>query len=171
MAGHTCPEIYHFQSGTLAFFLLLVDEMQFWGRPTFDKMFDNFNPPVVLLGPDFSKKNWQFTIRLPVAETGGGKQLFLSKASMFKKVLRTAADFHRRDFTLDLRIEEQVGGREGFSYRIVRTDQGAESFGVHPLNNDLRRKIEKLIIDQEPGAHEILEDTEITKLLKSDSRP
>ena len=104
VAGHTCPEIYHFQSGTLPFFLLLVDEMQFWGRPTFDKMFDNFSPPDVLLGPDFTRNCWQFMIRLPVSKIGGGNQLFLSKASMFKKVLRTGADFHRRDFTLDLRI-------------------------------------------------------------------
>lgn len=171
MAGHTCPEIYHFQSGTLAFFLLLVDEMQFWGRPTFDKMFDKFNPPVVLLGPNFSKKSWQFTIRLPVAEIGGGKELFLSKASMFKKVLRTAAESHRRDFTLDLRIVEEVEGSEGFSYRIVSTEEGAESFGVHPLTNPLKRKLEELIIDKEPGAHQILEDDEIAKRLKSGSRP
>ena len=37
IAAHTCPEIYHIRFNSLAFLLFIVDEMQLWGRPTFDQ--------------------------------------------------------------------------------------------------------------------------------------
>ncbi len=46
-------------------------------------------------------------------------------------------------------------------------------FGIDKLRDYCGQfiRFERLLIDQEPGAHEILEDTEITTRLKSGSRP
>ena len=38
IAAHTCPEIYHIRPNTFSFILLLADEIQSWGRPTFEAM-------------------------------------------------------------------------------------------------------------------------------------
>ncbi len=38
IAAHTCPDIYHVQFNTLSFLLYIVDELQAWGRPTFEQM-------------------------------------------------------------------------------------------------------------------------------------
>lgn len=38
IAAHTCPEIYHLRFDTLAFLLFIVDELQCWGRPTFEQL-------------------------------------------------------------------------------------------------------------------------------------
>jgi len=38
VASHTCPDIYHLRFDTLAFLLYIVDEMQCWGRPTFEEL-------------------------------------------------------------------------------------------------------------------------------------
>jgi len=35
MAAHTTPKIYHLNPNTLSFLLVLCDELQVWGRPTF----------------------------------------------------------------------------------------------------------------------------------------
>ncbi len=38
IASHTCPDIYHLTFNSLSFLLYIVDELQSWGRPTFEQM-------------------------------------------------------------------------------------------------------------------------------------
>lgn len=38
IAAHTCPDVYHLRFDTLAFLLYIVDEIQCWGRPTFEEL-------------------------------------------------------------------------------------------------------------------------------------
>jgi hypothetical protein len=38
IASHTCTEVYHLKLNTLSFLLILCDELQEWGRPTFGDM-------------------------------------------------------------------------------------------------------------------------------------
>lgn len=38
IAAHTCPDIYHVKFNTLSFLLYMVDEIQCWGRPTFEEL-------------------------------------------------------------------------------------------------------------------------------------
>jgi hypothetical protein len=40
VAAHTCPDIYHLYFDTLSFLLYMVDEIQCWGRPTFEELQD-----------------------------------------------------------------------------------------------------------------------------------
>jgi len=44
IAAHTCPEIYHLSFRTLAFLLFIVDELQCWGRPTFEQLMEEMQP-------------------------------------------------------------------------------------------------------------------------------
>ena len=37
LAGHTCLDIYHRKFNTLSFLLFFVDELQQWGRPTWEE--------------------------------------------------------------------------------------------------------------------------------------
>lgn len=38
IAAHTCADIYHLHFDTLSFLLYIVDEIQCWGRPTFEEL-------------------------------------------------------------------------------------------------------------------------------------
>lgn len=38
IAAHTTPKVYHLYANTLPFLLILCDDLQEWGRPTFDEM-------------------------------------------------------------------------------------------------------------------------------------
>ncbi len=38
IASHTCPDVYHLRFDTLAFLLYIADEIQCWGRPTFEEL-------------------------------------------------------------------------------------------------------------------------------------
>lgn len=38
IAAHTCQDIYHLTFNTSSFLLYIVDEMQCWGRPTFEEL-------------------------------------------------------------------------------------------------------------------------------------
>jgi hypothetical protein len=38
IASHTCQDIYHLKFNTLPFLLYMTDELQCWGRPTFEKL-------------------------------------------------------------------------------------------------------------------------------------
>jgi hypothetical protein len=172
MAAHTCPEIFHWRAGSLPFLLFIVDEMQFWGRPTFDKMVDQFEPPEVYIEDGFTRNNIVFTIEVPTKARGGAMNLFFSKARVFKRVLRTGQFTHQRNFVADIRIVEKIpggatGANDGYKYRIITTKQGAQSFAVF-ATKDEELELKKLT-NAEPGGHEVLEDADIDKRLSTPS--
>jgi len=40
IAAHTCQDIYHLNFNNLSFLLYIVDEIQCWGRPTFEELYN-----------------------------------------------------------------------------------------------------------------------------------
>lgn len=96
IASHTCPEIYHIRPNTFSFILLLADEMQSWGRPTFEDMALGIDKRYFVRLNKFDAARVSFSItcneisadQKPASLFG----LFMEKASFFKKLLRVAVD-------------------------------------------------------------------------------
>ena len=107
IASHTCPEIYHSKPNTFSFLLLLADEMQFWGRPTFEAMSTGIEDKYIVTLVDFSPVNVEFQINY---DSGNAKNsmagFFKTKVDFFKKILRIAVASWDRNFTFKFTIND-----------------------------------------------------------------
>jgi len=110
IASHTCPEIYHFKPDTFQFLLLIADEIQFWGRPTFELMAFGVEKDYEIELKRFDSKEISFEIR-PRKTARKNKikkesliKYFKAKSDLFKKILRIAVDSTQREFTLKFTI-------------------------------------------------------------------
>ncbi len=64
IAAHTCPEVYHLKANTLAFFLILCDELQEWDRPSFNEMkSEGENDQKCISINKFSKSSIKFSFK------------------------------------------------------------------------------------------------------------
>lgn len=100
VASHTCPDIYHLRISTLSFVLILCDELQEWGRPTFREMKLGLGQAsgaseVVVNECDFSKGS--FRARLKYKGGPLDEKQVLSKFETFHRLLRAAIDDKKRD--------------------------------------------------------------------------
>lgn len=113
IASHTCTDIYHLYPNSLAFILILADELQMSGRPTFSEL--KIGRPMLKLYvriPIISKKKIQ--IELKVVEEKivghaeeGGKELFFALCRKWHKWLRGALDASWREFDFLFKAEVQ----------------------------------------------------------------
>lgn len=117
IASHTCPEIYHVKPNTFSFLLLLADEIQFWGRPTFEYMLSNIDKKCEVILTDFNVNNVSFEINCNKED--GFKEdslivFFLAKAAAFKKILRVAVKSVDRQFTFNFTVNDETGTKYQF---------------------------------------------------------
>ncbi|MBL7139571.1 MAG: hypothetical protein ISS74_01535 [Planctomycetes bacterium] len=123
IAAHTCPAIYHLRFDTLSFVLFVVDELQVWGRPTFEKL-----PAPVSTSKDdkvkigsFEEKNINVCIELACDWTDDvqkGVKEHVEKT--VKQRLRLAVDTeHLRDHILTWEVKPQDGEKPGVLMRLA----------------------------------------------------
>ncbi len=111
IASHTCHEIYHFKPNTFSFLLLIVDEIQFWGRPTFDLMafhdpgesvtLNEFSETMVSIDYEFKQRDAQYKQKSLVG-------FFKAKVEMFNKILRIGVDSTEKKFTLEFTVKDET---------------------------------------------------------------
>lgn len=97
VACHTCEEIYHIRPDTLGFLLIVCDELQSWGRPTFDEMQVTTKPSPTARLHSFSAQKVDYELGLP----GDPEGLEKWAAKIFQrlhKMLRAAVDTPSRQF-------------------------------------------------------------------------
>jgi len=117
IASHTCPEIYHIEPNSFSFILLLADEIQSWGRPTFEDMALGTDKQYSVTLNEFSKERVSFIMKCnkkpgenPISLLG----LFKEKAELFKKILRVAVDTSQRQFIFDFSIIDELDEKYKF---------------------------------------------------------
>jgi hypothetical protein len=98
IASHTCDEIYYIRPNTLSFLLIMCDELQCWGRPTFTEMASGLGKDVAIAQlVKFSEREVEYVLKLP----GDSESLHTHTRHMFRrlhKILRTALDAPKRQF-------------------------------------------------------------------------
>ncbi|MFA6053744.1 MAG: hypothetical protein WC769_00070 [Thermodesulfovibrionales bacterium] len=144
IASHTCEEIYHFEPNSFSFILLLADEIQTWGRPTFEDMALGTDKQYTVTLNEFSYNRVSFTMKCnkkrgekPISLLG----LFKEKAELFKKILRVAVDTSQRQFTFDFSIIDELDEKYEF---IARPRDRAEMRinGSEIEHRDLQKLVE-----------------------------
>lgn len=114
IAGHTCEEIYHIRPDTLEFLLILCDELQSWGRPTFEEMRTTGALPVARL-KEFNLTRVAFELDLPGDQIGlrtWAKAIFRH----FHKILRAAVDAPVRSFGCQATIKSSEGLADKYDF-------------------------------------------------------
>jgi len=108
IACHTCEEIYHIRPDTLGFLLIICDELQSWGRPTFEDMqIGERRQPSAKLNK-FSSQEVDCELNFP----GSKDDLDARTKGLFKrfhKMLRVAVDTPEREFTCHITVKSQTG--------------------------------------------------------------
>ena len=117
IACHTCEEIYHIRPDTLGFLLILCDELQSWGRPTFEEMMiGSASSPAAELKA-YNVQEVDYVLKLP----GDGKGLDSQVRALFKrfhKILRVAVDAPERTFTCQITVGSKEGLPDTYQFRF-----------------------------------------------------
>jgi hypothetical protein len=103
IASHTCDEIYYVRLNTLSFLLILCDELQCWGRPTFSEIQCGDKGQESAELREFSKERVGYVLHLAGVEKdldGRTKEIF----QRLHKIFRTALDAPERDFECLVKI-------------------------------------------------------------------
>ena len=127
IAGHTCEEIYHIRPDTLGFMLILCDELQSWGRPTFEEMlYSTRTLPIARLN-NFSSKEVNYELELP----GSEKELNSRTKGLFRrlhKMLRVAVDTPRRECTCQVTVKSKQGLLHKYEFEFKSGDKKPPTF-------------------------------------------
>jgi len=96
IASHTCLEIYHLFPNTLSFILILADELQVWGRPTFAEMKEGRQKvKISVTCPIISKES----IEIKLLIDNNGVDYFKNICKKWHMWLRSALDANKRNFS------------------------------------------------------------------------
>lgn len=150
IASHTCPEIYHIYPNTFSFLLLLSDELQFWGRPTFESMALGVPKDYQVRLNNFAEREVSFEIEtkpVPAIKPDSLMSFFKTKASLFKQVLRVAVDSSGRKFRLTFKVVDDSGSI--YEFEAKPQDKPSMKLNGHKIKH---KDLEKLITVHEKGA-------------------
>ncbi len=151
IASHTCNEIYYLRPNTFSFLLLLSDELQFWGRPTFETMATGAHKDYEVTLNKFDKNNVSFDIKIKGENDGTRKEslvaFFRSKVELFKTVLRIAVDYGQREFSLNFKICDETNRiyefeSTPFKHPLLKVDGKI-------IKHDKLRKIVPILTDED----------------------
>lgn len=117
MACHTCEEIYHIRPDTLGFLLIICDELQSWGRPTFEDMQIGEHQQTSAKLNKFSSQEVDYELKF----SGSKHDLDTRTKGLFKrfhKMLRVAVDTPGRAFTCQITVKSQAGLPDEYKFRF-----------------------------------------------------
>lgn len=147
IASHTCTDIYHLHPNSLAFILILADELQISGRPTFSEL--KIGRPMLKLClkiPIISKKKIQIELKVVEEEIvghdeEGGKELFFALCRKWHKWLRGALDASRREFVFSFKAEVKSSKGKIMKYKFINKPYNQVEIYVDNKNEDLAKTL------------------------------
>lgn len=131
IAGHTCPKLYHIRLDTLAFLLILCDELQEWNRPRAESLLNltKEEPPIVKLDEfKLGTENDSIKISMLYDLTSTKelvKYLVISRFKHIHYLLRSGKDDAKRGFKFIWAIKfkdetyELTYNSNKFSYELL----------------------------------------------------
>jgi len=147
IASHTCTDIYHLHPNSLAFILILADELQISGRPTFSEL--KIGRPMLKLCvkiPIISKKKIQIELKVVEEEIvghdeEGGKELFFALCRKWHKWLRGALDASRREFVFSFKAGVKSSKGKIMKYKFINKPYNQVEIYVDNKNEDLAKTL------------------------------
>ena len=149
IASHTCTDIYHLYPNSLAFILILADELQISGRPTFSEL--KIGRPMLKLCvkiPIISKKKIQIEVKVVEEkivghdeEGEGGKELFFALCRKWHKWLRGALDASKRKFVFSFKAEVKSSKGKIKKYKFINKPYNLVEIYVDNKEEDLAKAL------------------------------
>lgn len=128
IAGHTCEQIYHIRPDTLSFLLILCDELQSWGRPTFQEILgggDSDIPISKLITYREQEVGFELVFR------DMNEHVYDRTARLFQrfhKLLRVAVGASQREFKCRFTVKSTSTPDVGFVFEFVSTKERPPEF-------------------------------------------
>lgn len=141
IASHTCTDIYHLHPNSLAFILILADELQISGRPTFSEL--KIGRPMLKLCvkiPIISKNEIEIELKVVEEEDEEGENaLFYALCRKWHKWLRGALDASRRKFNFLFKVEVQSSKGKIKEYKFINKPYNQVEIYVDNKEEDLAK--------------------------------
>lgn len=130
IASHACDEVYHLQVTNFPFLLLVLDEMQDWGRPRLVEVFKKQIPESHLIINEMDATKITYTLRFRGATNNQDthseiEDFFRSKCKRFTEVLRSAVGGKLRNIRLVFNVVDEIDTehKRPFKLKHYRPDQ------------------------------------------------
>ena len=119
IASHTCPEVYHLDINTLSFLLILCDELQQWGRPTFEDMklraTDTDNEGRVQIS-ECRLQDGKFSAKITYPSLASD-EFVRKRFLLFHKLMRSAIEDYKRQIHI-----------KKFEWHVISKDKGDPAY-------------------------------------------
>lgn len=122
IACHTCTDIYHIYPNTLSFILILADELQTWGRPTFAELKSGRQKiEVKVTSADVSAEK----IEIIFDTEEDVEEYFLNMCQKWHKLLRSALKSGKRkfEFRFMMKMKDKKGKEHEHLFTCKRNNQ------------------------------------------------
>lgn len=145
IASHTCTDIYHLHPNSLAFILILADELQIWGRLTFSELKIGRQKLKLLVKiPKISKQkiDIEFNIieeEIVPPDKEGGRELFFTLCRKWHKWLRGALDASERKFDFLFKANVQSSNGKIKKYKFINKPYNLVEIYVDDKVEDLEK--------------------------------
>lgn len=138
IAGHTCPKLYHIRLDTLAFLLILCDELQEWNRPRADNLLNltKEEPPIVKVD-EFKLGTKDDSISISMSydmqwTEDFEKHVVISRFKHIHYLLRSGKDDGQRVFKFSWEIKfknatyQLIYNSTLYSYELLKVERALE---------------------------------------------
>ncbi len=130
IASHSNENIYHLRLLEFPFLLTIFDELHEWGRPRFRELFEQESSERIVSVVKLDRANIHYVVRY-VWNDGNSeidhlvreemRGYFIKKCEKIKRILRSAVDGKRRDFSLILEVLDDQGGKKQH-FKLLHTN-------------------------------------------------
>lgn len=161
IASHTCSDIYNIKNTTFSSLLFICDEMQEWGRKSWNDLYTNVNPDSVVLSINtFDSQNIEYSEKIIVNDIKEEQLIIDNIVSLYSKqfdkyqlIFRDGQDTNSRTFnlkkTIYLNSEQDDSENNNITVTFKLLAKGKNEFEINLTDSKLdKRKVTKVFCDK-----------------------
>lgn len=161
IASHTCSDIYNIKNTTFSSLLFICDEMQEWGRKSWNDLYTNVNPDSVVLSIiTFDAKNIEYSEEITVNNIKEEQliidnivRLYSKQFDKYQLIFRDGQDTNSRTFnlkkTIYLKSEQDETENNNITVTFKLLAKGKNEFEINLKDSKLdKKKVTKVFCDK-----------------------
>lgn len=161
IASHTCSDIYNIKNTTFSSLLFICDEMQEWGRKSWNDLYTNVNPDSVVLSINkFDFENIEYTENITVNNIKEEQliidniiRLYSRQFDAYQLIFRDGQDTNSRTFnlkkTIHLNSEQEESENNNITVTFKLLAKGKNEFEINLTDSKLdKKKVDKVFCDK-----------------------
>lgn len=149
IASHTCSDIYNIKNTTFSSLLFICDEMQEWGRKSWNDLYTNVNPDSVVLSINiFNSENIEYSETITVNYIKEEQliidnivRLYSRQFDTYQLIFRDGQDTNSRTFNLEktihLNSEQEESENNNITVTFKLLAKGKNEFEINITDSQL----------------------------------